>query len=421
MDWIRNHRRWQIVALLFLFSAVNNLDRQTLSVLAPTMQHVLGFGPKEYSYIVTAFLAAYAVGYLFCGAIIDHVGVRVSLAAALAFWSVAGGLHAFAKGWMALAAFRLLLGLGESFVSPAGMKAIAAWIPVGERGLSAAIFSNGNTVGAIIAPPLISYLALHFGWRSGFVVPSVAGLMLLFVWWRNFTLPEQDARLSSEERTLILTQRAARSAAAPPTNRELFVQPLFIGFFVMRFLTDSVTYFFAFWIPAYLSHSRGFSLGLIGLVAWIPFFASDLGGPGGGALSDWLIRHGANSTKARRKIMLYAALLMPLAGSVVLVKSSWLSIALLACAFAAQSCWMANQLSLISESMQANYVGRVLAFSALGGSLGGMVSTLIAGRVITRYGYTPVFLAIGFLHIAGWLVLLFSQRLQNRRSMEGAA
>jgi ACS family hexuronate transporter-like MFS transporter len=421
LTWIRRHRRWQIVALLFLFSVVNNLDRQTLSVLAPTMQHVLGFGAKEYSYIVSAFLGAYALGYLFCGGIIDRFGVRVSLALALAFWSVAGGLHALASGWLALAAFRVLLGLGESFVSPAGMKALAEWVPMGERGLSAAIFSNGNTVGAILAPPLISYLALRTGWRSAFIVPACAGMLLLVVWWRNFSLPEDDQRLTEQERQLILSQRAVRSTPQPPTTRELLTHPLCIGFFLMRFLTDPVTYFFAFWVPAYLSHARGFSLALIGVVAWIPFFASDLGGPGGGAISDALIRRGANPLRARRNIMLVAALLMPIAGTVVLVRSAALSIVLLACAFAAQSCWMANQLALISESMHAHYVGRLLALSALGGSVGGMISTLIAGRVITRYGYAPVFAVIGFLHLAGWLVLIGALKLQRRSSVAEVA
>lgn len=417
-SWIRTHRRWQIVALLFLFSVVNNLDRQTLSTLAPTLQRVLHFGPTEYSYIVTAFLGAYALGYLFCGAIIDHVGVRVSLAAALAFWSVAAGLHALATGWMALAAFRILLGLGESFVSPAGMKALAEWIPVGERGLSAAIFSNGNSFGAILAPPLISYLAIRWGWRSSFVIPAVVGLLLLWAWLRSFSLPERDGRLTEEERALILKERATRSAGSSPSTRELLTHPLCIGFFAMRFLTDPVTYFFAFWVPAYLSHARGFSLALIGLVAWIPFLASDLGGPAGGALSDALIRRGVKPLRARQNIMLVAALLMPIAGAVVIVKSAAVSIALLACAFAAQSCWMANQLSLISESVDANYVGRVLAISALGGSIGGMVSTLIAGRIIAHFGYGPVFGLIGFLHLAGWCVLSFSLRGQRRRTAE---
>jgi len=223
--------------------------------------------------------------------------------------------------------------------------------------------------------------------------------------------------VTAQERAFILAQRANPVAAAPPTTRQLLTHPLCIGFFVMRFLTDPVTYFFAFWIPAYLSHSRGFSLALIGLVAWIPFVASDLGGPGGGAISDLFIRRGANPLRARRSVMLVAALLMPIAGVVVMVRSATLAIALLACAFAAQSCWMANQLSLISESVNVNYVGRVLAISALGGSLGGIVSTLIAGRVITRYGYAPVFAAIGFLHLAGWSVLSVTQRVQRRRSV----
>jgi ACS family hexuronate transporter-like MFS transporter len=410
------HRRWQIVILLFLCSLVNNLDRQTLSVLSPTMQHVLHFDPKEYSYVVSAFLAAYALGYVFCGSIIDRVGVKTTLACALCFWSVAGMLHAFATGWVMLAAFRFLLGLGESFVSPSGIKAIAEWVPAKERGLSAAVFSNGNTVGAILAPPVVSVLALHTSWRGGFIIPGLAGLVLLVFWLRYYDSPENDDRISGEERALIVGDSKALTISQKPVSFwHLLWNPLCIGFFLLRFFTDPVTYFFAFWIPDYLTRARAFSLGMIGLVAWIPFLASDIGGLGGGTLSDMLVRRGCQAQRARQIVMLGAALLMPICGSVVLVKSSILCIALLACAFAAQSCWMANQLALISESVERHSVARVLSISALGGSLGGMISTLIAGRVIAHYGYTPVFLCLGFLHLLGWLLLQgFGRRSQAK-------
>ena len=119
IHFIRTHRRWQVVVLLFLFSVVNNLNRNTLSVLGPTLEQVLHFGPREYSYLVTSFLAAYALGYVFCGAIIDRFGVKTTLAGALVAWSLTSAMHAFAAGWLTLALYRFLLGLAESFTSPA--------------------------------------------------------------------------------------------------------------------------------------------------------------------------------------------------------------------------------------------------------------------------------------------------------------
>lgn len=410
-EFLRSHQRWCVVALLFVVAAVNNLDRQALSVLAGTLKKELGFGNVEYSYITSAFLAAYALGYAFCGRLIDRWGVKLALAAALAFWSLAGMLHAGALGWLSLACFRFLLGLGESFNSPAGVKAIAEWIPPRERGLSMAVFSNGNIFGAILAPPLVSFLAIRFGWQWGFIGTGLAGFALLILWWRFYDHPDQHRSVTPAERTYIRTQLAA---AAPPVPKQsmwkLLRHPLCLGFFIARFLTDPTTYFFSFWLPDYLQHSRGFTLAMIGLVAWIPFLASDVGGPGGGALSDFLVRRGWATKRARLTLMALAALAMPLAAVAVRVETVWLAIALIAVLLAAQSCWMANQLTLISESVPRENVGTLLALTALGGSVGGIVSNLLTGRVLDTYGYVPVFTALGTLHVTAFVVLLWSQR-----------
>lgn len=417
--FLRSHQRWCVVALLFVVAAVNNLDRQALSVLAGTLKKELGFGNVEYSYISSAFLAAYALGYAFCGRLVDRWGVKLALAAALAFWSLAGMLHAVAIGWVSLAFFRFLLGLGESFNSPSGVKAIAEWIPPRERGLSMAVFSNGNIFGAILAPPLVSFLAIRFGWQWSFIVTGLAGFVLLAVWWRFYDHPDQHRSITPPERTYIREQLAA---ATPPAPRQsmwaLLRHPLCLGFFLARFLTDPTTYFFSFWLPDYLQHARGFSLAMIGLVAWIPFLASDVGGPGGGALSDFLVRRGWASKRARLTLMCAAALLMPLASVAVRVETVWVAIALIALLLAAQSCWMANQLTLISESVPRENVATLLALTALGGSLGGVVSNLITGRVLDTYGYVPVFTGLGLLHVTAFGVLLWSQRRAARDSLK---
>ena len=415
---LQGNQRWLIVGLLFLVAMVNNLDRQALSVLAPTLREKLGFGAIEYSYVVSAFLAAYTIGYAFCGRVLDRVGVKLGLALALGFWSLAGMLHAVAVGWVSLAVFRFLLGLGESFNSPAGVKALAEWIPPRERGLSMAVFSNGNIVGAILAPPLVSFFALHFGWRWGFIVTGALGFVLLAVWWRFFDTPEQHRSITPKERDYILSSMPAPASGVPAARLsmlKLLRQPLCLGFFVARLLTDSTSYFFSFWLPDYLTHARGFTLAMIGLVGWLPFLASDIGGPGGGALSDWLVRRGWPSPKARLRLMLCAACLMPLALVAVRVENVWVAIALIAVLLGAQSCWMANQLTLISESVTRANVATLLSLSALGGSLGGIVTNLITGRAVAGYGYLPVFTVIGFLHLTAFAVLLVAARISKAR------
>ena len=418
--FLRERQRWWIVGLLCLTSVVNSIDRQALSVMSTTLKAELGFGSVEYSYVVASFLAAYAIGYTFCGRVLDRIGVRVGLALALGFWSLAGMLHAAALGWVTLAVCRFLLGLGESFNSPAGVKAIAEWVPPRERGLSMSIFSNGGIIGAILTPPLVAFTTLHFGWRWSFLVTGALGFILLAVWWRSYETPAKHKKITPAERDYIqLHTQAGRKTGAPSSMWALLQHPLCWAMFLARFLTDSINYFFGFWLPGYLQDERGFSLAMVGMVAWIPFLAADIGGPGGGALSDYLIRRGWNPSRARRTMMAVAACVTPVAMLAVRVDVAWQALALIAIVVAAQSCWMANQLTFISESVERQNVGTMLSLSALGGSLGGILSTLVAGRVIQGFGYTPVFTALGFLHLTAFAIITFAVRLARTRAAAG--
>ncbi len=430
MRFLRTHLRWGVVALLFFTALLNNLDRMVLSVLAPTLKADLAFGDVEYSYVVSAFLAAYAIGYTFCGKVLDRVGVKLGMMGALVFWSVAGMGHAAAIGWLSLAACRFLLGLGESFNSPGGVKAVAEWIPRRERGLCMAVFSNGNVLGSIIAPPLVLFLSLHLGWRWAFVITGGLGLVLWAVWRHVYHSPENHPRLTEEERAVIMADRAGGSRSCPtaaetaaphadaqervpPNLFALLRQPKCAGFFVARFLTDPIVYFFTFWLFSYLKEARHFSDAMIGAVGWIPFLASDIGGPGGGALSDWLVRRGWRPRSARLALMLFAACVMPVSILAVLTPNAWLAIACIALILGSQSCWMANQLTLISESVPRTHAASLLSLSALGGSIGGIVANLLAGRAIHAAGYVPVFCALGFCHLAAFAVLLFTGKKGN--------
>jgi len=408
---LRGHRRWWVVALLFAIALHNNLVRQNLSFLGPTLQAQFGFGEKEYSYMVAGFLGAYTVGYLFCGRLLDRWGVRIGLAAALAAWSLVGIAHAFCAGWISLLACRLVLGFAQSFNSPASVKGVAEWIPAGERGLSMAIASNGNIIGGVLAAPIVAAVTLRWGWRWGFVLTGVSGLVLLAAWWREYDSPEKHPRITPQERDY-LTASLGRPGPvpAPAALTELLRRPVCTGLFIARFLTDSITFFFAFWLPSYLVSARGFSLAMIGLIGWIPFLAADVGGPGGGALSDWLVRRGWSAARARLTLMAIAACVMPAALVAVRTEAAGLALGLIALVLAAQSCWMANQSSFISECVERENVATLLSVSALGGSAGGMASTLLAGRVISQWGYGPVFTVLGFLHLIAFAVLAWCIR-----------
>ncbi|MBO7687639.1 MAG: MFS transporter, partial [Kiritimatiellae bacterium] len=252
------------------------------------------------------------------------------------------------------------------------------------------------------------------------------------VWRHVYHSPESHPRLTDEERAVIMADRtggsrscATESADAqervpsanadaqervPPGIFALLRQPKCAGFFVARLLTDPIVYFFTFWLFSYLKEARSFTPVMIAAVGWIPFLASDIGGPGGGALSDWLVRRGWRPRNARLALMLLAACVMPVSVIAVLTPSAWLSIACIALILGSQSCWMANQLTLSAESGPRAHAATLLALSALGGSIGGIAANLLAGRAIHAAGYVPVFCTLGFCHLTAFAVLLLTGR-----------
>lgn len=410
-DFIGSHRRWLIVVLLASFSVVNYLDRQALSVLVTDLRQDIGMTTEQYSYIISVFLAAYAIGYGIAGTTLDRIGVKLGLALALVFWSVVAMGHAAIVGWLSLAALRFLLGVGQSFNAPGGMKGLAEWIPRRERGLCAAIFSNANSLGAVLAPPIVGTLALWLGWRMAFLITGGSGFVLLAVWWRVYRSPERDAALSPAERNYILQDRQQvdrEKPAEPASYRAILRDPLCLTLCSIRFLTDPFSYFISFWLIDYFRTVRGFSLETIVLLGWLPYLASPLcGGPIGGALSDWLVRRGVNPVSARMRLMLAAACITPLALVAVHTDHAWLAVAISFVLVAANSCWNVNKLTLASELVSRQQVASIVSLGGVAGSVGGVLAMLLSGKLITTAGYVPVFTGLGFLHLTAFAIVGF--------------
>jgi ACS family hexuronate transporter-like MFS transporter len=414
---LREHRRWLVAGLLFFISTIAFLDRQTLSVLEKTLEEIFGFSAVEYSYIVIGFLIATGLGYLFAGGIIDRYGVRTSFAIALTVWSVAAVAHSLATGWISFLVLRVVLGLGESFYTPAAARVLRDWIPQRERGVCWAVFSTGNFVGAMIAPPLVAWLALHYHWRFSFVITGASGFALLGVWLWFYYSPERQPSLSAAELTVILHGRGSNTVAQENISIfRLLSQPAVRSFFFTRFLTDPFTFFFLFWLPAYLQTSHGFSLTKTGMMAWIPFLGADLGALTGGAVSDWLVRHGTDPPQARRRILFVVACLTPLTLVAVRVGSAPLAVSLITLVMFLQASWNTNLTTLIIESTPPQNVARVVALTLVGGTVGGGLSTLLAGHVIKNLGYIPVFTALGFTHLTAYALMSISLRIQRVRA-----
>jgi len=401
--------RWWIIALLFLSTVINYMDRQNLSILARTIQNDLGISDLQYSYVVQCFLLAYTVSYLFAGRITDYLGTRASMAAFVIWWSIADMATSLSRGVLSLGFFRFLLGVGEPGNYTAAPKAVSEWFPPRERGLAIGIYTAGATMGAAIAPPLIAYLAMHFHWRAVFLVTGSLGLLWTIPWLWLYRRPEQHPRITVKELGLIKDQspEAAAAETMPAEGRWRYILKRRETWILMfgRMVTDPVWYFYLFWFPKYLTDARQLSLGEVGRIAWMVYFAADLGCILGGYLSGRLIRRGIAPVRSRIWVMTLAAVLLPLSPLINSAPTPLLAVSIASVAAFAHMAWLISLSTIIVDIYPKPVVGTVFGLVAAGSGFGGMLSTNLIGRAVTSYSYEPVFVVMGFLHPIVYLLV----------------
>src|SRR5258705_12545115 len=195
--------RWWIVGLIFLATLINYIDRLTISVLAPVITHDLGLTNTEYGGILFWFLLAYTISQGLSGKLYDRVGTKRGFVCSIVLWSIAAMAHAFARGLASLSVFRFILGLGEAGNWPGAAKTVAEWFPIRERAFGMAIFNSGAAIGSVVAPPLIVWLSLTYGWRTTFIVTGSLGFLWLILWLVFYETPDRHPWLSKDERELI--------------------------------------------------------------------------------------------------------------------------------------------------------------------------------------------------------------------------
>ncbi|MEO7455936.1 MAG: MFS transporter, partial [Gemmatimonadaceae bacterium] len=287
--------RWWIVGMICMVTIINYIDRQTLSVLAPTIREQFHMNNVSYSRVVTIFLLGYTISQALSGRVLDKIGVRRGFMLFVGIWTIASMLHATARNVIQLGIFRFILGIGEAGNWPGAAKAVAEWFPVRERAFGMSIFNGGSTIGAVVAPPVIVWVALNYGWRYAFFIGAGLSMILMVLWYKFYESPLRHPNLSDEERSYILSDQPAIDATATVTRRpwlELFKHRQVWAVIAARFFSDPIWWFLIAWLPNYLKGERGFTLALIGLLAWVPFLFADIGNLAGGAISSVLIRRG---------------------------------------------------------------------------------------------------------------------------------
>jgi MFS transporter, ACS family, aldohexuronate transporter len=418
----RRHLRWWIVSALFLSTAINYIDRQTLSVLSPVIIKEFHFSHEDYSRIVAAFQIAYAGMWLIGGVLIDIIGVRIGLAVAMVWWSISGMMTGLANSLRQFEGLRFLMGMGEGCNWPGASKTVAEWFPGKERGLAVGIFDSGSSVGAIFAPPLVVFIATHFGWRVAFLTSGTLGFIWLFLWLGLYRPLQSHPRVGADERALIV---AGQETAEVSSERgvakwlTLLRQPNTWGIVLGRSLTDPIWWFYVFWLPQYLSDARGFSLKQIAIFAWIPFLAADLGNLTGGFVSGALIKRGMPVVRARKWVCVVSSLPIMAGIPAALTSNAYLALFFISVATWGYASWSTMGLTFPSDLFPRDVVASVTGLSGFGASgIAGTLFTLAVGALVDNFhSYVPAFVAAGLIPLlatACVLVLIRAPKTAGR-------
>ena len=399
------HFRWTIVALLFAATAISYVDRQVLTVLAPSLRDELGISNTAYASILTAFLLAYTFMQPVTGWLIDRIGTRFGFALIMGWWSAAAVLHAFGTSVASFAACRFLLGMGEAGSWSACVKAVSEWFPRRERGLATGLWSAGVSAGLVVSVPIVAWISLTLGWQWAFILTGVTGFVWLAAWLWLYRLPREHPAVTPAELRHITEDATVKDESVRVPYFSLLRSRNVWAVVASRFLADPWVWFYYFWIPEYLTRSAGFSPADIGKYAWIPFLAQGVGIVLGGALSDVLLRRGMRAVHARLSIMLTGMLLMTPGILAAFDLDIVVIFAGISAAMFGFGLWAPNMMSLCADAFPRNAVGSVVGLSGMGAGVGGMLFTMLIGWTLDRHGYPPVFIAAGAIPLLAFVVL----------------
>ena len=379
--------------MLFFATTINYIDRQVLGVLAPYLQTVIGWNEIQYGYIVTSFQAAYAIGLLVSGGVIDRLGTRIGYAISIAIWSLAAMSHALVQSVIGFAAARFALGLGEAGNFPAAIKTVAEWFPRKERALATGIFNSGSNVGAIVAPLAVPWITLRLGWHWAFLFTGFLSATWLIAWltvYRRGGTPVQD-----DEET----------ASKLPWGHLLAYRQTW-AFLLGKFITDPVWWFLTFWLPKFLNSEYGLTLTDIGPPLVAIYVMADCGSIAGGWIASVFLRRGWSANRARKSAMLICASAVVPVIFAAKARNLWTAVALLGLAAASHQGWSANLFTLVSDMFPRRAVASVVGIGGFGGAVAGMLIATFTGFLLQFTGsYVPLFVMASSAYLLALLVI----------------
>lgn len=393
----KSNLRWVVCALLFIATTINYMDRSALGLVEPILKHILGGDQdpvlynKQYSQIVMCFLAAYGIGFLIAGRIIDRVGAKLGYAASIILWAAASISHAFVHTVTGFGIARFALGIGEAGNFPAALKATADWFPAEERALATGIFNSGTSAASLVAPLIIPFVALKFGWQAAFLTTGGLSLIWLAVW---IMFPYR--RMPQQKPAAVASAKPQKTGGA--TLATLLRQRGTWHFALSKAITDPVWWLYLFWLPKYFHERFQVDLAHLGLPLIIVYAGATVGSIAGGWLAGFFIRHGRTVRQGRRLTMLICACCTVPVILVPFVQPLWQAIGILCLATAAHQGWSSNLLSTPGDMFPSSSVGTVVGIGGAVGAVGSTVFTSVVGILWTQHSLL-IFVGAGLAYL----------------------
>jgi ACS family hexuronate transporter-like MFS transporter len=381
--------RWLVLGIFTLSTAINYLDRQTLATVAPLMQAEFRLSNEQYGLILSAFSVTYAASAVFAGLLIDRMGLGRAVSAAVALWSCTGIATGFTSGLGGLVGCRAALGVTESACSPAAGKAIRQYLKPAERALGNAMNQAGVSVGAALAAPLATWLAVRSGWRSAFVVTGALGLLWIPAWrWAARRAPAAP---------LPKPGRGTGAGILRDRRLWLFAAANAVGMVGYSLWTN--------WTTKYLVSVRHLTLVQAAWYAWIPPVAATVGGFAGGALSWRWIARGVPAPAARFRACLAAAAVSLATAAIPLAPSAAWAAAGISLSFCAVAAFSVNMYTLPLDVFGGDRAAFAVSMLVASYGVAQAAVSWVFGRVVDLDGYAPLTWVAAITPLAACAVL----------------
>ena len=460
----KTNYRWMICMMLFFATTINYLDRQVLSLTWPKfIGPEFGWTNDDYGNITAWFSILYALFMLFAGRFIDWFDTKKGFLWAIGIWSVGACIHAFCG--LATAGFltgtwvlsfegakeligtigdagkvvnlsvglfifaRAVLALGEAGNFPAAIKATAEFFPKKDRAFSTSIFNSGATIGAMLAPACILFIADAWGWEASFIIIGLLGFVWMGFWVFIYDKPEVHPKINELELKYINQDRETDEAAKVINNTDVklsfidcFKYKQTWAFAFGKFMTDGVWWFYLFWMPKYLQTVFGLE-GKAQIPALTILYTIVMLSIIGGWLPSYFIdKKGMNPYAGRMRSMLIFAFfpLLVLVAQPLGGYTYWLPVCIIGIAAAAHQAWSANIFSTVGDMFPKSAIATVTGIGGMAGGVGSFIIQKGAGKLFDfagmsemtflgfkgePAGYFVIFIFCAVAYLIGWIVI----------------